>query len=228
MSIRNLLFFCLLSFIYLGVKAQNTSDSVENKSIVKLDLVPFYNDLFDSRVQARVGLEYERLLSPDLSVSGYLDIGLYDQYTFTKYYNFFNENQGFYYTQLEVKIKGYHLLPACNYYYYQSADLKWKGYFSGQSDLSFYHKNLEYRNSLTAESYSDTYNQIRLGIGLGPGIQRWIGKKFCIDFRTSLFFRLFNTLSKEDYIPLKSLDAQWTSNNYKSWWITNLKVGYAF
>ena len=39
---------------------------------------------------------------------------------------------------------------------------------------------------------------------------------------------IFNSVSDNGRLPIKSLDAQWTSTNYNFWWISNLKIGYAF
>src|SRR4051812_7042683 len=93
----------------LSVCAEEKSDSLQYKNSISIDVIPFYHVLFDTRIQIRIGAEYERVLSKKSFISGYLDIGLYDKYNFIKYYDFFSQNQDMYFIQQKVSIAGFHL-----------------------------------------------------------------------------------------------------------------------
>jgi len=191
--------------------------------------LPLYYDFFDNKVQIRAGLEYEKFIKKNISISGYLDLGVYDKYKFIKYYNFFNENQGFYSIQQDVTVKGFHLIPGINYYFHRLQKSSNRSLFgSAMIDFGFYQKIFAYLNSNSLENYSEKYNQKKLGAGIGIGIKSDFGSRFFIELKTSIFTKFFNSLSKDGKSQMKSLDAQWTSTNYKFWWITNLKIGYAF
>ncbi len=209
--------------------SQVKPDSLIHKNFVKIDLAPLYYDLFDNRVQIRTGVEYERYVFNHSSISCYLDMGLYDKYKFIKYYNFFNENQGMYSIQQNISIIGFHLIPGYNYYFFNSRKKANRCFYAGAlMDFSYYQKEFEYFNSQTSEKYSDSYNQKKTGIGLGIGYKNQYGKHLFVELKTSLLTRIFNYISATGRTSIKSLDAQWTSTNYNFWWITNLKIGYAF
>jgi hypothetical protein len=206
--------------------SQEKIDSIIQNSAVKFDLVPLYSDLFDNRVQIRFGAEYEKKISKKASLECYLDIGLYDKYIYIKYYNFFNP---LYSIEQKVKIIGFHLLPGYNYYFYTSKKNPNRKYFAGAAlDFGFYKKTLEYYNNQTSSGYPDNYYQLKLGVGLGLGLRNYVGKNIFFEFRTSMFTKGFSYISKDDRIAISSLDALWTSTNFKFWWISNLKIGYAF
>jgi hypothetical protein len=188
-----------------------------------------YFVFFDNRVQIRIGVEFEKLILKKSSISCYLDIGMYDKYRFVKFYNFFNENSGMYSVEQDITIKGFHLLPGYNYYFFNSKKNKnRKAFASALLDFGYYQKGISYLNSQTRESYEETYNQKRLGFGVGLGVRNNIGKHFFAELKTSIFTKLFNSMSKDERPPMKSLDSQWTSKDYNFWWITNIKIGYAF
>jgi len=224
--------FSLIFIIIFGTRiaafTQEHSDSLANKNSVKLDLIPFYHVLFDNRVQLRIGLEYERYVFTRSSVSCYLDIGLYDKYNFIKYYDFFNQNQGMYSIQEEVSIAGFHLLPSYNYYFHGAGKKKGERYFFGAiTDVGYYHKNMHNYNTLTLDSHAATYNQTKLGMGLSLGFKNNYGNHIFLELKTSLLTKLYNSTTS-GLNQIKSLDAQWTSTDYNFWWISNLKIGYAF
>ena len=216
-------------FSFFNSFSQEKPDSTVQLNSVKLDLLPLYYVFFDNRVQIRAGLEFERYILKKSSLSCYLDLGLYDKYKFIKYYNLFNENEGLYSIQQDITIKGFHLLPGYNYYFYRSKKKDTHKAFVGcMLDFGYYQKGIAYYNSLTRESYTDTYNQKKLGIGLSLGVKNNFGKHFFAELKTSLFTKIFNYISLDEKPLMKSLDSQWTSTDYNFWWITNIKIGYAF
>ena len=223
--------FSLLVCVSLSVFSfsQEKSDSLFQKHSVKLDLVPLYYDLFDSRMQIRLGAEYERYLQKRSSVSCYLDVGLYDKYDFIKYYDFFSQSQGMYSIQQKVSIIGFHLIPAYNYYFYTFKKRPNRKLISGiVMDLSYYHKKTAVYNTLTTVRSDDRYDQARFGMGVSFGFKNSYRKHFFYELKTSLVTGVYTYISKADRNPIKSLDAQWTNPDYNLWWISNIKMGYVF
>lgn len=208
--------------------SQTKSDSLIYKNAVKFDLVPLYDDLFDSKMQARIGIEYERNLTKKSALDCYLDVGLYNNYEFIKYYNFFTP-PAMYTLNQKVSISGFHLIPAYHYYLFISKKESERSLFAGSlMDFSYYHKSLRTKNTATSETSNEQYNQSKLGVGLSVGCNFFVSKHFFIELKTSVVTKLFNKLSVDGKNEMMSLDAQWTSANYKFWWITNFKIGYAF
>lgn len=226
-----LLNFLVIAFSLISFHSysQEKKDSLFYNNSFKLDLLPLYYDFFDNRVQIRAGIEYEKFLKDNISLCGYFDFGVYDKYKFIKYYNFFNENQGLYSITQNVTIKGLHLLPSVNYFFHSPKKKTNRNFFGSVIlDLGYYQKKLTYMNSNTLESYSYKYNQSKFGAGLGLGVKSDFGSRFFLELKTSFFAKIFYSNSDKTKNQMKSLDAQWTSQNYKFWWITNLKIGYAF
>jgi hypothetical protein len=209
--------------------SQEKCDSIIHKNSIKFDVVPLYHVFFDNRIQIRAGIEYERYRTKKSSIACYMDFGLYDKYGFIKYYDFFNQNQGMYFIQQKILIKGFHLLPSYNYYFDTFKKRPKSGFFVGAiADVGFYWKKVDYINSSTLENYSDKYNQAKLGIGLSLGFKKYYGKHFFGELKTSALIKLYNYITEQGRNPVKSLDAQWTSPSYNFWWISNIKIGYAF
>lgn len=224
----SIILISIISF-FSSAYSQQKTDTLFLKSSFRLDIIPLYDVFFDSHLQLRAGIEYERLLSKKLSACIYVDGGLYDKYDFIKYYDFFNQNQGMYSLKQTVTTAGFHLLPACNYYFYFFRRKPNRNFFSGTvMDFSWYHKTTDSYNSLTAATSSDSYNQIRLGMGLNLGFQNRFRKHFLYELKTTMAVKIFNSISKEGVNPIRAMDAQWTSPNYNFWWVSNIKIGYVF
>ncbi|OFX32752.1 MAG: hypothetical protein A2X08_06815 [Bacteroidetes bacterium GWA2_32_17] len=226
---KYLIMIAIISGFILQSFSQEKSDSLLYKKSIKIDLLPLYNDFFDNRVQIRVGCEYEQEFLKKSSVSCYIDAGLYDKYKFIKYYDFFNQQQGLYSIEQDVLIIGFHIIPSYNYYFYTFKNHPNEKLFSSiVLDFGYYKKELTYYNSQTNDRYSDSYNQNKLGVGLSLGYENQFGKHFSLEIKTSFLTKVFNYVSENGRISIKSLDAQWTSTNCNFWWVSNLKIGYAF
>jgi hypothetical protein len=233
MRLRKLIFvqniLLLFSIFFSSDINAQIADSSQKKNAIKLDLVPAYYDFFDYRKQIRVGLEYERTLNQKAFISSDIDIGLFDEYTFCKYYDFFNQNQGTYFIRQDATIKGFHLIPAYNYYLFRSKKKPNQGVFAGGLvEYRFYQKKLDIYNSQTFEKTSEKYKQTTLGAGVQVGVKYSFGKHFFLGFRTSFTMKILNHISEKDVNEIKALNAQWTDSKNRFWWVTNLKVGYAF
>jgi|GEM_PF-3158828 len=227
--IKGILAITLIAGVFNPSFAQEKSDTTFFRNAFKLDVIPLYFNFFDTRVQYRAAVEYERYLTNNISLGCYLDAGTYDKYKYIKYYNFFNENEGFYAIEQRVTTHGIHLLPNFNYYLLNPMGNPGRScYASAMLDFSHYWKQVNYANSLTGKQYSDNYQQSRLGFGLGVGLKEYFAKHLFFEIKTSLFTRIYEHVSQDDRVSIRALDAQWTSHNYQFWWISNLKFGYAF
>lgn len=223
------IFTYILFSIFNSSFSQENKDSIYLKNSLKIDLLSMYNTFFDNKVQIRIGAEYEKLIQKNSSISCYLDIGVYDKYNFIKYYNFFNENQGMYSVKQNVTVKGFHLLPAYNYFFYNSKKNNERyAFVSAMLDFSCYKKNFSYLNSQTLETDKNSYNQKRTGIGLGLGVKNNLGKHFSIELKTAFFTKIFVYISNIDKQTIRPMNSQWNSQNLNFWWINNLKIGYVF
>ncbi len=226
---KTLTTFTIIISFFLQSFSQEKTDSLLKTNCIKFDIIPLYNNFFDTRVQIRIGTEYEKYVCEKSALSVYIDGGLYDKYKFIKYYDFFNQQQGLYSIEQDISIVGVHIIPSYNYYFYTFKNHpNEKLFLSTLLDYGYYYKKLDYYNSQTKDSYYDSYNQNKLGVGLGLGYKNQFSKHFLIELKTSFFAKVFNSISNDERIQIKSLDAQWTSTNYNFWWISNLEIGYVF
>lgn len=210
-------------------KSQFTKDTLFLKNALKLDLISLYNTFFDARIQVRTGLEYERTTGSKSFLSGYLDLGLYDKYVFKKYYDFFNQNQGMYFIKQNVSVKGFHFIPGYNYFVYQSKRKIHHGlFFGGNMDINFYQKKLEFYNSQTSAKYSQKYNQTKLALGLSMGWKCNFNSHWFIELKTSTFASVYTKISDENMKAIRPLISQWNAPKYNFWWLSNIKICYAF
>jgi hypothetical protein len=219
-------FFLLLSFCGF---AQTGKDTSIYKNVIKIDLIPFYYDVFDYRQQIRVGLEFERRINPKSSVSCNIDAGMLDKYSFTKYYDFFSQQQGMYSVRRDVTINGFHIMPGYNYYLLRSAKKPLPGITAGGViDFHYYLKKLDCSNSQTLEATANIYNQKTMGAGISTGAAYGFGTHWFAEIKTCLLVKIFNSVSLQNMESVKPLNAQWTDKKNNFWWFSNIKIGYAF
>lgn len=210
-------------------KSQEKKDTLYLKNSLKLDLISLYYTFFDSRIQVRAGFEYERKISSKSFLSGYLDIGIYDKYVFKKYYDLFNQNQGMYFIQQDVAVKGFHFIPSYNYFIFQSKRKINHGIFlGGNIDFNFYRKKLDFFNSQSSEKYSQKYNQSKIALGLSMGWKYNLNSQMAIELKSSLFACIFKNKSLENMSYIRPLISQWNDPKYNFWWVSNLIICYAF
>jgi hypothetical protein len=221
--------FTVFAFYVNKIRAQENTSTHLFKNTVKIDLLPYYYDFFDVRKQIRIALENERYLTLRSSVAAYCDAGLFDDYFFIKYYDFFSQGPGFYSVTQKIKIRGVHFQPSYNYYLFLSRTRPNRGIFIGGTfDIQYYRKNIKMDNSLTGENTSFNYFQARLGGGLHAGGKYNFGSHFYAEIKTCLFAKILQKVSMDEMDPLKPLNAQWSDKNYDFWWVSNIKIGYAF
>lgn len=225
--------FFIITLIFPGfsseTQAQHAKDTTIYKNIIKLDLVSPYLDFFDAQKQARAGVEYEYALSEKSSVACLMDMGIYDDYKFVKYYDFFNQGPGMHYTRTIAQINGIHFLPSYNYFLFQMKGKSNSGIFTGGIlDFHYYRKKFSIFNSQTEVETSNQYTQTTLGIGPQLGIKYGFRRHIYLEAKTCTFFKLFNSISAKGMNAILPMDAQWSNSNYSFWWVTQFKVCYAF
>lgn len=225
---RVLLFLIMCCIFGYAALAQKTEHK-PNKNYIAIDVLPLYYDFFDYRKQIRIGVDYARQFKTHWFASVAIDCGLFDDYTFTKYHDFFNQNTGYYYEKQEVRITGFHILPSGNYFFWQSKSKPGQGMYCGALlDLNFYRKNLDTYNSQTLESSSDIIRQFKTGVGVSLGGKCYMGHHFFAEIKTSIFGKIIFTTSNKNSNAIKSINSHWTSGDNNFWWVSNLKLGYAF
>jgi len=226
--LKALVILMLLFVFSFNLNAQ-LQQPKSNTNSVSIDLIPLYYDFFDYHMQIRIGVDYAFQFKKHWFADAAIDCGLFDDYTFTKYYNFFNQPPGYFSIMHTVKVTGFHFMPSCNYYFWQSKAKSGQGIYGGIIlDINYYHSKDGCYNSQSAESITTIVNQFRCGSGLSLGIKYYMGHHFFAEARTSFFARVIFATSDKSVNAIKPLNSQWTNANENLWWISNLKFGYAF
>ena len=223
--------YILLSFLLIGsVASAQTFDSVNTcrKNLIKLNLLAA-GQFSNGHNEKWVGIEYERFINQKMSVALMSDVGLFEDYTFIKYHDFFDEHGGFSFTQQKTKTIGYHVLPSFRYYLWITKSKNGQGiYVSGLLDFNQYFKNTEVYQS-QSKTYSHTSaSTTRLGFGTSLGGQYVAFSRLVIDLNISLFARVFDSANQQNASEIEPLNAIWISNENKAWLTVNFMIGYAF
>lgn len=216
----------LIMLMSYNIATAQSPKSTQKIHAIKLDIATLYYTLFDIRKQIRFGFEYERKINNRNFIATYLDVGMYDKYVFTKYFDFFNQQQGFYSVSHNTMIKGFHVLPSFNHYLLQSKKNTNQGVFiAAIMDISYYRKKEKVFNSSTVEQQEMKGNQLKVGIGSSLGLKFPIYKNIYFEPKTSLFLKLFYLNNGTE---IKSLNAHWNAENNRFWLVSNLKLVYNF
>jgi hypothetical protein len=213
-----------------SIANSQTFDSISKfrKNLIKLNLLAA-GQFSNGHNEKWVGVEYERFINQKMSVALMSDVGLFEDYIFIKYYDFFDEHGGFAYTQKRTKTVGYHLLPSFRYYLWITKSKNGQGiYVSGLLDFNQYFKNSElYHSSSKTYSYTSA-STTRLGFGASLGGQYIAFSRLVIDLNISLFARVFDSANQQNASEIEPLNAIWISNENKAWVTVNFMIGYAF
>ena len=218
------IFFVVPSCIFAEKK---DTTFLHNSSSV--DLFPLYYNFFDYHKEIRVGISYDRYFKNHWLASVAIDCGMFNDYTFTKYFDFFNQHGGYYYIKQDIKITGFHLIPSGNYYLWQSHKKNQQGLYAGMiADFNYYNKNLTEFNSQTEGNNHQQSHQFRIGGGIKIGVKIFVGKHFFTEIKTSFLGKILLTSSSGTVTSIRPLNAHWTDANQNFWWVSNLNIGYAF
>ncbi|MDT8309527.1 MAG: hypothetical protein RQ866_08335, partial [Bacteroidales bacterium] len=76
-----------------GAVHDNDSLNSFKKNIIQINLVSL-PPLFTNLNQKWIGIEYQRSINRNFSITLMTDLGKFQDYSFTKYHDYFDENQG--------------------------------------------------------------------------------------------------------------------------------------
>lgn len=219
----------LISAMTATANAREPDTLAAPENSLKVGMQPLYYDFFDIREQFRIGLEYERTITASSFAACYIDMGLYDNYTFIKYYDFFSAGKGMYFLENDVSVRGFHVLPSYHYYFWKHKKKHHTGACGGVlADFHFYNKKIAHLNSQTFERTRGRYYQTGLGMGISLAGKYLIWRNFFAEIRTALIFKIYIQPTREDVPPTKPSHAQWTGKQNKYWWLSDFMIGYAF
>lgn len=223
-----LLLFVFTIIVYSPVSAAR-NDSLPDKHLIMADLLPLYYNFFDSKIQYRLGAGYSHYRPSAYFIAHQIDFGVYDKYTFTKYFNLFNENSGLYYEEHKVFIAGVHYVPSFNFYLVRTRPHTLNCIFSGIAlDVSYYHKQFIHYNSAIGSENESHYRQVRTGAGVLMGSRYQFSKRFFTEMKMSFFTNVICYKEAAENNPIRSIPSLWTRNDYQFWLSANICVGYVF
>lgn len=213
---------------FLMTNGQNDSLNSFKKNIIQINLVSL-PPLFNNLNQKWLGLEYQRNISRDFSSTLMTDFGKFQDYTFTKFHDYFDENQGFSYTTEEVRISGYHIIPSAKYIVLRPIQ---KSHFDIYVSMKFDYYQY-FMKKKVFDSYSNKTDRFkistyRFNIGGGAGVQYIAFSRLTVDLNISIFSKIYSNSSKNNIKELYPQNSFWKSSNNSSWATINLMLGYAF
>jgi len=220
---------CFL-FIFIAtheIKSQDTT-SIVRKNIIKINFVPVIPAI-SGQSQQWIGIEYEWIKNSKLSFAFLSNIGLFEDYSYKKYYDYFNQHQGFSYTQKDIKTKGYHMIPSIRYHFLTSKKKSVQGmYLGGNLDFNQYFKKLSSHNSETDESTTSKLNTTRMGLGISMGAQYLAFSRLSLEVNISFFVEAFEVTSDINQLATPPINAFWKSDTDVFWSTVQIMIGYAF
>lgn len=211
-----------------GAQSQETVQNVFRPNILKINLVPL-PPLINNLNQKWIGIEYQRISNQKISYSALLDVGRFQDYNFTKYYDYFDEHQGFRFTREKVLITGFHLIPSLKYYVRSNRERKGQGiYVSVNIDYYHYFRKTAFFDSATNQTDEAQDQSARFNIGSTLGAQYLAFNRLAVEVNISIFTKLFTTSSAPTNPEIYPLNAFWRTANNASWATINIMIGYAF
>jgi len=83
----------LLQLLSVQLVAQTTAIPENNfrNNIIKINIIPIA-EAISGHNQKWTGIEYERFINPGLSIGAIVNFGLFEDYSFTKYHDYFDEH----------------------------------------------------------------------------------------------------------------------------------------
>ncbi|MEN8224807.1 MAG: hypothetical protein ABFS05_05550, partial [Bacteroidota bacterium] len=123
-----------------------------------------------------------------ISFSLLTNLGIFEDYTFKKYYDYFNQHQGFSYTREDVITRGYHLIPSVKYHIIGLKHKQEAGIFAGGCiDVNQYFKKSSLFDSRTKNTEYSRLNTSRMGLGITLGAQYMAYTRLYLDINISFF-----------------------------------------
>jgi hypothetical protein len=220
----------LIMLFFFLILSQNAfaQEKINRKNEIKLNLLPV-SSLFNGHNQKWLGIEYERHIANRTSISTIINAGLFEDYTFIKYHDYFDEHEGFSYTKTNATTWGYHLIPSLKYYFIILNKTQESGfYLSGNLDFSQYFRKTRYFQSLSGNTSSSENSTTRLAIGASLGGQYIFFSRLIFGANISLFARLFSVNKDKSQDEIFPLNANWKFSGNTGWATANIMIGYAF
>ena len=226
-------YYILLLFFQLTLATATSQETSKLQSsfrsnIIKLNVIPIVQAI-NGHNQKWIGIEYERFLSHKLSVGVLVNFGLFEDYTFIKYHNYFDENEGFSYTRKDVVTRGYHSIPSVKYYFLKTEKKKGQGFYvAGSIDFNQYFKKSEIYFSRSNSFEYENSSTTRMSAGATLGGQFVAFTRLVIDFNISIYGKLFSFNRGQNNSEIAPLHATWVFNDNNAWSTVNLMIAYAF
>jgi hypothetical protein len=174
-------------------------------------------------------MEYERFLNKNISLGTTVNLGLFEDYTFIQYNDFFNEYNGFSYQEQSFKTWGFHFIPNFRYYFLSTKSKKGQGFYIGANiDINYYLRNSTFYNSSNNENKDFKWSTTRFALGGMIGGQYVLFSRLVIDGNANLFGRLFSASNYPVDEEIKPLNTTWVSEKNSFWLTFNVMIGYAF
>lgn len=197
-------------------------------NIIKINLLPIPS-FANGNNQKWFGVEYERFLRKKISLGTMANAGLFEDYSYIHYNDFFDEYEGYSYTQQDFKTWGFHFIPSFKYYFLITKSKKGQGfYIGGNIDFNYYLRKSSTYASATNEIENDKWSTTRFALGGMLGVQYIAFSRLVIDANVNFFGRLFSINGNQANEEIKPLNASWVSENNNFWLNFNVMVGYAF
>jgi hypothetical protein len=220
----------LLQLLSVQLVAQTTvipKNSFRN-NIIKINIIPIAESI-SGHNQKWLGIEYERFIKPGLSIGAIVNFGLFEDYSFTKYHDYFDEHEGFSHTREDVTTKGYHFIPGVKYYFLKTKKKKGQGiYLAGNLGFNqYFKKTVRYFSLDDSYTYANS-STTRMSIGAAAGGQFVAFTRLTIDLNISISTKLFSINKGQNNTEIAPLHATWVFNNNNSWSSVSLMIGYAF
>ena len=213
---------------FLMTNGQNDSLNSFKKNIIQINLVSL-PPLFTNLNQKWIGIEYQRSINRNFSITLMTDLGKFQDYSFTKYHDYFDENQGFSFTREDVQISGYHIIPSVRYVVLQPfKKINLKIYANLNLDYYHYFMKKEVYYSLTDRLDKINNSTYRFNVGGGIGAQYIAFGRISIDLNISILTKIYSNTSNNTLSELYPENSFWKSSNNSSWATINLMLGYAF
>lgn len=228
MAKKFIILFSLFSIFLLSSQIVKSQEKIFRKNTVKLNLLPV-TGLFNGHNQKWVGIEYERFISKRISFAVLLNAGLFEDYTFIKYHDYFDEQNGFSYTKTDITTRGYHAIPSMKYSFLVMKKSPQNGfYILGNMDFNQYFGKSHYYYSLTGESGNSEKSTTRLSIGTSLGGRYIFFSRLVVEANIAVYARLFAFVEDKNQEEIEPLHATWKFKENKGWATINVMIGYAF
>lgn len=197
-------------------------------NIIKINLLPIPS-LINGNNQKWFGMEYERFLNKKISLGAMANFGLFEDYSFIQYNDYFDEYSGYSYIEQDFRTWGFHFIPTFKYYFLITKSKKGQGFYvGGNIDFNYYLRNTSTYASITNENEYDKLSTTRFALGGLLGGQYIAFSRLVIDANMNFFGSLFSINGGEINQEIKPLNATWVSENNNFWLTFNVMIGYSF